>query len=81
MLHNYRSSRPSRRPPLEHNDSLSSAEEDEDDDDGFEILTAESLFSTLLSRVSLILKQNSDMVLSFTIVCLCYHCQYCNWFI
>ncbi|PSN51077.1 hypothetical protein C0J52_01505 [Blattella germanica] len=40
-------------PTLEHNDSLSSAEEeDDDDDDGFEILTAESLFSTLLSRVS-----------------------------
>ncbi|XP_021925658.1 uncharacterized protein LOC110832713 isoform X2 [Zootermopsis nevadensis] len=49
-MHRLRSSRPSRRPPLEHNDSLSSAEED-DDDDGFEILTAESLFSTLLSRV------------------------------
>lgn len=35
---------------LEHNDSVSSGEED--DDDGFEILTAENLFSTLLSRVS-----------------------------
>nr|CAD7258668.1 unnamed protein product [Timema shepardi] len=49
-MHRLRSSRPSRH-PLEHNDSLSSAEEEEDDDDGFEILTAESLFSTLLSRV------------------------------
>ncbi|XP_066997071.2 uncharacterized protein Nuak [Anabrus simplex] len=48
-MHRLRSSRPSRH-PLEHADSLSSAEED-DDDDGFEILTAESLFSTLLSRV------------------------------
>ena len=46
-----RSSKP-RRATLEHNDSLSSAEEEDDDDDGFEILTAESLFSTLLSRVS-----------------------------
>lgn len=35
---------------LEHNDSLSSGEDD--DDDGFEIVTAENLFSTLLSRVS-----------------------------
>lgn len=33
------------------NDSQSSGEED--DDDGFEILTAENLFSTLLQRVSL----------------------------
>lgn len=47
----YRSSRPTRKVSLEHADSLSSAEED-DDDDGFEILTAENLFSTLLSRVS-----------------------------
>lgn len=34
---------------MEHNDSVSSGEDD--DDDGFEILTAENLFSTLLSRV------------------------------
>lgn len=49
-MHRLRSSRP-RKANLEHTDSLSSAEED-DDDDGFEILTAENLFSTLLSRVS-----------------------------
>lgn len=34
---------------MEHNDSVSSGEDD--DDDGFEIVTAENLFSTLLSRV------------------------------
>lgn len=44
-----RSSRPSQRGIQEPNDSGSSGEED--DDDGFEILTAENLFSTLLSRV------------------------------
>ncbi|XP_015838756.1 protein piccolo isoform X2 [Tribolium castaneum] len=47
-LHRLRSTRP-KRTILEHNDSLSSGEED--DDDGFEILTAEHLFSNLLSRV------------------------------
>ncbi|KAF7269584.1 hypothetical protein GWI33_017362 [Rhynchophorus ferrugineus] len=47
-MHRLRSSRP-KKATLEHNDSLSSGEED--DDDGFEILTAENLFSTLLSRV------------------------------
>lgn len=45
-LHNLRSSRSS-QPSLEAADSVSS----EDDDDGFELLTAENLFSTLLSRV------------------------------
>lgn len=45
----YRSTRPERS-NLEHADSISSGEED--DDEGFEILTAENLFSTLLSRVS-----------------------------
>lgn len=35
----------------DHNDSASSG--DDDDEDGFEILTAENLFSTLLSRVRL----------------------------
>lgn len=48
-LHRLRSSRPSQR-TLEHTDSMSSAEE-EDDDEGFELLTAENLFSSLLSRV------------------------------
>ncbi|XP_025832041.1 probable serine/threonine-protein kinase DDB_G0277165 isoform X2 [Agrilus planipennis] len=47
-MHSLRSSRP-RRATLERNDSFSSGEDD--DDDGFEILTAENLFSTLLSRV------------------------------
>lgn len=48
-MHRLRSSRP-RKSNLEHNDSLSSGEDD-DDEDGFEFLTAENLFSTLLSRV------------------------------
>lgn len=47
-MHRLRSSRP-KKLSLEHNDSVSSGEDD--DDDGFEILTAENLFSTLLSRV------------------------------
>ncbi|KAF2885659.1 hypothetical protein ILUMI_20510 [Ignelater luminosus] len=47
-MHSLRSSRP-RKAAIEHNDSFSSGEDD--DDDGFEILTAENLFSTLLSRV------------------------------
>jgi hypothetical protein len=49
-----RSSRPSKRSTsgtqVEKNDSASSGEDD--DEDAFEILTAENLFSTLLSRVS-----------------------------
>ncbi|XP_058055572.1 uncharacterized protein LOC131206982 [Anopheles bellator] len=50
MMHRLRSSRPSKRgTQTDPNDSASSGEED--DDDGFEILTAENLFSTLLSRV------------------------------
>ncbi|XP_076278764.1 nuak family kinase 1 isoform X2 [Lasioglossum baleicum] len=57
-MHRLRSSRPSRQPP-EHADSLSSGEDD--DDDGFELLTAENLFSTLLSRVrSLTQRLNVD---------------------
>lgn len=48
-----RSARPFKKLQSEGNDSGSSGEED--DDDGFEILTAENLFSTLLSRVSSIL--------------------------
>ncbi|XP_020718208.1 uncharacterized protein LOC101458905 isoform X4 [Ceratitis capitata] len=47
-LHRLRSSRPVKKQSQE-NDSQSSGEED--DDDGFEILTAENLFSTLLQRV------------------------------
>lgn len=46
-----RSTRPVKKvQPAEGNDSGSSGEED--DEDGFELLTAENLFSTLLSRVS-----------------------------
>ncbi|XP_018398023.1 PREDICTED: uncharacterized protein LOC108776026 isoform X2 [Cyphomyrmex costatus] len=57
-MHRLRSSRPSRQ-PSEHADSLSSGEDD--DDDGFELLTAENLFSTLLSRVrSLTQRLNVD---------------------
>lgn len=48
-MHRLRSSRPSQRSTIDPNESASSGEED--DDDGFEILTAENLFSTLLSRV------------------------------
>lgn len=36
---------------MERSDSFSSAGEDEEDEDQFEILTAESLFTTLLDRV------------------------------
>ncbi|XP_026474809.1 uncharacterized protein LOC113378489 isoform X2 [Ctenocephalides felis] len=57
-LHRLRSSRPSRG-LLEPSDSVSSGEDD--DDDGFELLTAENLFSTLLSRVrSLTQRLNVD---------------------
>lgn len=46
-----RSTRPIKKlQSTDTNDSGSSGEED--DEDGFEILTAENLFSTLLSRVS-----------------------------
>jgi hypothetical protein len=48
----FRSSRPSKRSTSgtqEKTDSASSGEDD--DEDAFEILTAENLFSTLLSRV------------------------------
>lgn len=57
-MHRLRSSRP-RRQPSDLADSLSSGEDD--DDDGFELLTAENLFSTLLSRVrSLTQRLNVD---------------------
>jgi hypothetical protein len=57
-MHRLRSSRPPRQ-ASEHADSLSSGEDD--DDDGFELLTAENLFSTLLSRVrSLTQRLNVD---------------------
>lgn len=51
-MHRLRSSRPTKHLMTfsqDPNESGSSAEED--DDDGFELLTAENLFSTLLSRV------------------------------
>lgn len=47
-MHRLRSTRP-RKLKVEHADSISSGEDD--DEDGFDILTAENLFSTLLSRV------------------------------
>lgn len=53
-MHRLRSTRP-KKSTLDHADSVSSGEED--DDDGFEILTAENLFSTLLSRVIIILNK------------------------
>ncbi|XP_014210344.1 uncharacterized protein LOC106640733 [Copidosoma floridanum] len=57
-MHQLRSTRLSRQ-SLDHADSLTSDEDD--DDDGFELLTAENLFSTLLSRVrSLTQRLNVD---------------------
>lgn len=50
LTYRLRSTRPFKKLQAEGNDSGSSGEED--DEDGFEILTAENLFSTLLSRVS-----------------------------
>ena len=47
----FRTSRPIKKVTTEQNESGSSDEEN-DDEDGFEILTAEKLFSTLLQRVS-----------------------------
>lgn len=46
-----RSTRPTKKPTTDGNESGSSGEED--DEDGFEILTAENLFSTLLQRVGM----------------------------
>lgn len=57
-LHRLRSTRPVKKTQSnEANDSGSSGEED--DEDGFEILTAENLFSTLLQRVN---KQHEILV-------------------
>jgi len=56
-MHRLRSSRTARA------DSLSGSEDDEDD--GFEILTAENLFSTLLSRVNTA-NNNSPFSLHFS---------------
>lgn len=49
-MHRLRSTRPIKKISQDPNDSGSSGEDD--DEDGFEILTAENLFSTLLSRVN-----------------------------
>lgn len=46
----YRTTRPIKKVVTEQTESGSSDEEN-DDEDGFEILTAEKLFSTLLQRV------------------------------
>ncbi|XP_043654868.1 serine/threonine-protein kinase SIK3 isoform X6 [Drosophila teissieri] len=65
--HRLRSSRPVKK-ISQDNDSQSSNEEDDDDDDGFEILTAENLFSTLLQRVRALtnrLNVNSDLTVGF----------------
>ncbi|XP_050745264.1 serine/threonine-protein kinase par-1 isoform X11 [Drosophila biarmipes] len=65
--HRLRSSRPVKK-ISQDNDSQSSNEEDDDDDDGFEILTAENLFSTLLQRVRALtnrLNVNSDLSAGF----------------
>lgn len=48
-----RSTRPSKKPQSTENNNESGSSGEEDDEDNFEILTAENLFSTLLSRVSL----------------------------
>lgn len=48
----HRTTRPIKKVAVEQTESGSSDEEN-DDEDGFEILTAEKLFSTLLQRVSL----------------------------
>lgn len=48
----HRSSRPTKRSTIFAQDANDSdSDNEEDDDDGFELLTAENLFSTLLSRV------------------------------
>ncbi|XP_070063129.1 serine/threonine-protein kinase par-1 isoform X7 [Drosophila virilis] len=63
--HRLRSSRPVKK-ISQDNDSQSSGEED--DDDGFEILTAENLFSTLLQRVRAVTNRmnvNSDLTAGF----------------
>ncbi|KAH8307697.1 hypothetical protein KR044_009510 [Drosophila immigrans] len=63
--HRLRSSRPVKK-ISQDNDSQSSGEED--DDDGFEILTAENLFSTLLQRVRALTNRmnvNSDLTSGF----------------
>ncbi|XP_037885441.1 uncharacterized protein LOC119635015 isoform X1 [Glossina fuscipes] len=63
-LHKLRSSRPIKK-LSQDNDSQSSGE---DDDDGFEILTAENLFSTLLQRVRALtnrLNVNHDITTGF----------------
>lgn len=48
-MHRLRTTRPIKKISQDKNDSGSSGEDD--DEDGFELLTAENLFSTLLSRV------------------------------
>ncbi|XP_017874885.1 PREDICTED: mucin-5AC isoform X2 [Drosophila arizonae] len=63
--HRLRSSRPVKK-ISQDNDSQSSGEED--DEDGFEILTAENLFSTLLQRVRTLTNRmnvNSDLTAGF----------------
>lgn len=58
-MHRLRTTRPLKKMTQNPNDSGSSGEDD--DEDGFEILTAENLFSTLLSRVSDIQQQTNKI--------------------
>lgn len=78
LLFNFRSSRPSHS-SLEHNDSLSSGEED-DDEDNFETLTAESLFSNLLSRVSILANTHKHKLLLSLLAGPCPNEQCCSVF-
>lgn len=64
----FRSSRPTKRSTVFSQDPNESDSGDEDDDDGFELLTAENLFSTLLSRVRALthrLNVNNDTTSTF----------------
>ncbi|KAG4075968.1 hypothetical protein HA402_003794 [Bradysia odoriphaga] len=65
-MHRLRTTRPLKKMTQNPNDSGSSGEDD--DEDGFEILTAENLFSTLLSRVRALtnrLNVNNEPVSNF----------------
>lgn len=63
----------------EQNESGSSDEEN-DDEDGFEILTAEKLFSTLLQRVSSVARTRNliveiDLLINFFLSHLTFSCR------
>lgn len=70
MIVFYRSSRPTKRSTAltQETNQESGSSGEEDDDDGFELLTAENLFSTLLSRVRALthrLNVNNDTTSNF----------------